>query len=340
MSDQVSDATLLDRFVRCREEAAFATLVRRHGPLVRAVCRRILASEHDAEDVVQATFLVLASRAGEIAWRESVGGWLCGVARRLSLHARAGALRRRRHETPVTALVGGGTGRDSNPFLEPFDPLPEPHTEIARRDLCRVVDQELTRLPEKYRDPVVLCDMEGMTHEEAARRLGLPAGSMSRRLGRARAILRQRLVGRGLPVAIGLLFVVSLGLSLVLGSRALNQWRRGAVREAMSPFRLAYARGGGSELQGLLARTEKAETPESIRGELLTVARDSVQLAGQVWPLGPVLRRQEWHDYSAIVNTSAETLTMAAREDDLASIQIAVRRLNGACLRCHLVFRQ
>ena len=340
MTEHVSDATLLDRFVRCREEAAFAILVRRHGPLVRAVCRRILASEHDAEDVVQATFLVLASRAGEIAWRESVGGWLCGVARRLSLHARAGALRRRRHETPVTALVGAGARRGRDSFLEPFDPQPEPHAEIARRDLCRVVDQELTRLPEKYRDPVVLCDMEGMTHEEAARRLGLPAGSMSRRLGRARAILRQRLVGRGLPVAIGLLFVVSVVVSLALGSRALNQSRLAAVREAMMPFNLASTRGEGRELQGLLARIEKVETPESIRGELLTVARDSVHLARHVGHLGPVLRREEWRDYSAIVNTSAETLTMVAREDDVANMRAAARRLNGVCVRCHLAFRQ
>src|SRR3954468_14445574 len=108
MAEHETDATLLERFANRREQDAFAVLVRRHGPRVRAACRRILPSEHDAEDVFQATFLILARKAGRVRWEGSVGGWLCGVARRLSMNARAGSLRRVRRETPVAALVGGG----------------------------------------------------------------------------------------------------------------------------------------------------------------------------------------------------------------------------------------
>src|SRR4051812_21438025 len=205
MADHLTtDAALLERFVSRREEAAFAALMRRHVPGVRAACRRILRSEHDAEDVVQATFLVLALRAGDVPWRDSVGGWLCGVARRLSLDTRAGVSRRHRRETPLTALVGG--------LPEKFHPLADPPAELDRRELRRVLDDELSLLPEKFRAPVVLCDLEGLSHTEAARRLGWPSGSISRRLGRARAILRRRLAGRGLPLAVVVLCGVVAGL--------------------------------------------------------------------------------------------------------------------------------
>src|SRR4051794_25986827 len=122
MAYELNDATLLERFVRAREEDAFAALVRRHAPGVRAACRRILQSEHDAEDVVQATFLLLALKAAEVPWRDSVGGWLRAVARRLSLDARAGSWRRYRRET----LAGSGVFS----LPEECHPLADPFTEI------------------------------------------------------------------------------------------------------------------------------------------------------------------------------------------------------------------
>src|SRR6516225_5345181 len=109
MAECVSDATLLERFVPRREEAAFGALVQRHGPLVVQVCRRILRNEHDVEDVFQATFLLLARKAQVIPWRDSVGGWLGAVARRLAMNTRSGAARQRGRETPISGLAGPRT---------------------------------------------------------------------------------------------------------------------------------------------------------------------------------------------------------------------------------------
>ena len=338
MTDHVSDAMLLERFVRGREEAAFTALVRRHAPVVRSVCRRILACEHDAEDVVQATFLVLARNAGEITWRESVGGWLCGVARRQSLHARAGVSRRERRET---SLAGIGETRGGHPIAERFHPQTDPLVEVARRDLCRVVDQELQRLPEKYREPVVLCDLEGLTHEEAARRLGLPAGSMSRRLGRARALLRQRLVGRGLPMAIGLLLAFLVPLVLLIGAQGLRRTRSAEVRLAMTPFKIERTGRERNELQGLLNRLEKAEDPQSLRGEALAAARDADRLSGRLEGLYPApSRRQEWRSYTASLSTTSASLASLDDQADLSSLLLLTRRMNDVCVRCHLAFRR
>src|SRR5258705_12616997 len=106
MPEQLSDAILLERFVSRREEAAFVALVQRHGPLVDGICRRVLRNDHDVEDVFQATFLVLARKAAVIAWRGSVGGWLCAVAHRLALGARSDQSQLRRRETSISVLAG------------------------------------------------------------------------------------------------------------------------------------------------------------------------------------------------------------------------------------------
>ena len=341
MAEHVSDATLLERFVTCREEAAFAAVVRRHGSIVRAACRRVLASEHDAEDVVQATFLVLAMKASEVPWRDSVGGWLCAVARRLALNARAGASKRSRRETSVASLllVRSGSRKDNPPLPEEFHPVTpaDPCPEIDRDDLRKVLDDELRRLPEKYREPVVLCDLEGLTHAEAARRLGLPAGSMSRRLGRARALLRQRLAGRDLPVAVVVLFGVLVGLwswERGLDGRAANV----AVREAMAPF--ARPDWGGLDLEPLLARARRGERSEALRGDLAAVAGRS-ELAAQAIEGHDVGRNQPaWRSLSAEMRSSALLLAQAARETDDSPLLLAARRLNTSCVQCHLAYRQ
>ena len=167
MGEPLSDATLLSRFVSDREEAAFAALVRRHGPRVERLCRRILRNEHDVEDVLQATFLVLARKAPSIPWRDSVGPWIDGVAPRLALHARSGTARLRVREATVTTLAGASMG-PGGLLPECYHPRVEPSMDVEHRDLRRVLDDELLRLPEKYRAPVVLCDLEGHTREEAA----------------------------------------------------------------------------------------------------------------------------------------------------------------------------
>jgi RNA polymerase sigma factor (sigma-70 family) len=183
-----TDPQLLQQFVSRHDDEAFAALLRRHGPMVLGVCRRLLHEAHDVEDAFQATFLVLVRKAGALDHPELVGNWLYGVAYRTASEARARAASRRRHEREVSTMP-------------PADPV----AEATRRELCRVLDEELNQLPEKYRAPLVLCYLEGQTHQAAARALGVAPGSMSWRLARARELLRQRLVRRGVALSAGAL---------------------------------------------------------------------------------------------------------------------------------------
>jgi RNA polymerase sigma factor (sigma-70 family) len=187
----LSDAQLLDHFVTRRDELAFEVLLWRHGAMVLDVCRRLLRQEQDAEDAFQATFLVLVRKAGSIGKRESVGSWLYKVAYRVACAARGVAIKQVPHEL---ALGVANTA--------------DPTKEILWRDLAPVLDEEVNRLPDKYRVPVVLCYLQGKTVEEAARQLGCPRGTVGTRLARARQRLRSRLAGRG--VALGSVALVSL----------------------------------------------------------------------------------------------------------------------------------
>jgi RNA polymerase sigma factor (sigma-70 family) len=184
--EQLSDRELLHRFAR-GDETAFASLVRRHGAMVLGVGRRVLHQTADAEDVFQATFLTLARRAGSRRWHASVGNWLYLVAHRLALSARADSERRARHEAQ---------GR----VASPADPL----AEVSGRELCAILDEEVARLPERLRGPLVLCCLEGQTRDEAARSLSWSLGTLKRRLEQGRALLRTRLEKRGvtLPAAL------------------------------------------------------------------------------------------------------------------------------------------
>jgi RNA polymerase sigma factor (sigma-70 family) len=193
----LSDRELLQRFTTRHDEAAFETLLQRHGPLVLGVCRRVLADRHAAEDAFQATFVVLVRRASAIAWRESVAGWLFEVARRIARQARTAAARH-----PAATEHGETMMHDS------------PISAAAQRELRDVLDEELQRLPEKYRAPVVLCYLEGKSNVEAARLLGWTKGTVSGRLARARDLLRQRLARRGWGPAAGLAAPVLAGATL------------------------------------------------------------------------------------------------------------------------------
>jgi RNA polymerase sigma factor (sigma-70 family) len=180
------DGQLLRRFLSQRDEAAFTSLVQRHGPMVLGVCRRVLSNAADAEDAFQATFLVLARNAPSLARRGVLGDWLHGVARRTALSARRLAARRRTKERAMARA--------------------EADTEMARNDWLPLLDEELQRLPANYRLPIVLCELEGHTRREAAERLGWPEGTVAGRLARGRALLAERLVRRGAmlsPAAMG-----------------------------------------------------------------------------------------------------------------------------------------
>ena len=187
----LSDAALLNRFLAAAgEEAedAFATVVQRHGPMVLGVCRRILGDPDDADDAFQATFLVLARKARAIAHRELLANWLYGVAVRTCRELKTLKARRLEREGRVKVMARP----EAN--AEPEDQLDE---------LRAALDEELGRLPDSFRATVVLCDLLGKTHQEAARTLGLPVGTVSSRLVRARDKLRKRLVCRGLSLSAG-----------------------------------------------------------------------------------------------------------------------------------------
>jgi RNA polymerase sigma factor (sigma-70 family) len=185
---QQADRVLLESFVERREPEAFASLVRRHGPLVLGVCRRALKNGPDVEDVFQATFLLLAQKARSIRKQESVGSWLYGVAHRLALRTRANADKRRRHERNAGYL----------PRAETMD-------DLTWRELRAALDEELARLPDKYRAPLLLCYLEGKTQDEAARQLAWSKATVKKRLTRGRNLLRSRLTRRGLAPGVALL---------------------------------------------------------------------------------------------------------------------------------------
>jgi RNA polymerase sigma factor (sigma-70 family) len=186
-----SDAQLLHRFVAHRDEAAFAALVGRHGPMVWAVCLRVLGNHADAEDAFQATFLVLAKKAASIASRDLLAGWLHGVAHNTALKSKAMAARRHARERQVRHM-----------------PEPQGASDELWDELQPLLDQELSHLPEDYRAVLVLCDLEGKSRREAALQLGCPEGTVAGRVVRARALLARRLARRGLAVSAPMLAAV------------------------------------------------------------------------------------------------------------------------------------
>src|SRR5437868_6355634 len=182
----VPDRDLLERFLSQGDSAAFAELVRRHGPTVLGVCRRVLHNAHDADDAFQATFLVLVRKAAAIGRRERVGNWLYGVAYRTALEARTKSARRRAREQQVPAM---SHAREPN----------------AADELRELLDAELSRLADKYREPLILCELQGRSRKEVARQLHIPEGTLSSRLATARRQLAGRLRRRGLALPTGAL---------------------------------------------------------------------------------------------------------------------------------------
>jgi RNA polymerase sigma factor (sigma-70 family) len=191
---ELSDAELLGRFFKDHLDAAFAAIVQRHGPLVYGVCRRILTDANDAEDAFQATFLVLVRKGGALRDPARLGSWLYGVAQRTARKARAKAALRTKSERQASSMA---TRSDVNDMTFP--------------ELKAVLDEEIAALPEKYALPLVLCYLEGKTNAQAAEQLGWPEGSMSRRLSKARELLRSRLAKRGLTLTAALLTSVLAG---------------------------------------------------------------------------------------------------------------------------------
>jgi RNA polymerase sigma factor (sigma-70 family) len=234
----LTDGQLLERIATESGEAAeqaFSALFERHGAMVLRVCRGVLVDTHEIEDAFQATFLVLVKKARSLWVRDSLGPWLHQVAFRTASCARKLAARRRRHERLAAASAN------------------ETHSE-PEDELERVLHEEIERLPDRYRAPVVLCDLEGRTHEQAARHLGWPIGTVKSRQSRARERLRQRLLRRGVgynPGPAGRAVLVPPALlhstpsavvlcvtsrAIAQGSAALSLMRRSAAQRSATTF--------------------------------------------------------------------------------------------------------
>jgi RNA polymerase sigma factor (sigma-70 family) len=229
---ELTDRQLLDRYVAGRDEAAFAALVRRHGPMVYGLARRALRDAHTAEDVLQATFLILAHKAHTIRRRESINSWLYGVAHRLAARARG---RGRRWD--VDARRGAAMSQE------------KPEAVLTQRELETVLDEELKELGDRYRAPLLLCYLEGLTQDEAAERLGWSKGTLRRRLADGRERLRARLLRRGVTLSLGLLTAAlatraDAALPLVRRAAAVAVRAAGGAAEGVPPGAAALAEWG------------------------------------------------------------------------------------------------
>jgi RNA polymerase sigma factor (sigma-70 family) len=242
----LTDGELLGRFAAQQDQVAFEEIVRRHGPMVLRVCQRVLHHAQDAEDALQATFIVLARKASLIAKAESVASWLHGVAFRVSLKAKTSAGRRRVHERRAekSAVVEDG---------------PQEPSADEWRVVRSAMDAELGHLPDKYRAPVVLCYLEGKTNQEAAQQLGCPMGTVAYRLSRARDLLRDRLLRRGLTLPAG-------GIAAVLAQEAAT-----AAAGTMPPTLLAVTVQGAAatelppQVVALVDATLRSMAPRKLR---------------------------------------------------------------------------
>jgi RNA polymerase sigma factor (sigma-70 family) len=223
----MTDTQLLERFIGQHDEIAFEILVQRHGPLVLRVCRQLLSNVYDAEDAFQATFLILVRKARRLREPDRLGNWLYGVAYRVAVRARTQNARRRsrlslRAEHPIDRAGG------------PKD--------VA--DQGEVIHEEVSRLPDKYRTPVVLCYLQGKTHEQAAEQLRWPVGTVKGRLSRARELLRGRLSRRGCALSLGVLALEELAIPRPLLASTVEAAARFAVGDPVaSTSAVALAEG-------------------------------------------------------------------------------------------------
>lgn len=239
-----TDAQLLDAFVRRRDECAFELLLRRHAALVLGACRRVLRDRHEAEDAFQATFLVFVRKAGTISKHGSVAGWLHRVAIRVAQRARARSAK-----------------QAHQPFPDDDFPARAGPDEVLWRDLRPVLDEEVDRLPEKIRRPFVLCYLEGITNEQAARQIGCPQGTILSRLGRGRERLRQRLARRGIVLS-----------SSALAPQLISQASDAAVPAALigATTRAGLEFAAGATAASLVAAAPAAWTEGVLRAMFMT----------------------------------------------------------------------
>jgi RNA polymerase sigma factor (sigma-70 family) len=327
--NDVSDADLLRRFVQQRDAAAFELLLRRHERMVFAVCRQVMQDVTDAEDVFQATFLTLVRKAHSIARRESVAAWLHKVARRAARRAAALRARRLALERP-TADLPAVAGESDHPL-----------THAHQSEVAPMLHEELSKLPDKYRAPLVLCYLEGKTYTEGALQLGCPLGTLSIRLKRGRDLLRKRLAGRGLVLTAG-------GLATALSEQTSTAATRAELLVCTLKAGLQVA--GGSALGDVVSPQTAALTESMVQAmsvsklKIATVALMLVLVVGlavrgwaRVQPAAPTLPEkpaQVEPKRGAAVEEAAFTIRgrvvdKAAKPVAHATVRLLVQGFNG-----------
>jgi cytochrome c peroxidase len=270
---QLSDQHLLQQFSDHRDEVAFGTLLRRHGPMVLDVCRGVLSNEADAEDAFQATFLILARKAASIRKTESVGSWLHGVAYRTALKARAQSATRQKNEARAPART----------ISEPDD--------LTWREMQAILHEELTGLAERYRVPLVACYLEGKTQDEAAAQLALAKSTLKERLERGRSLLRTRLVRRGLgppavllatawPSATASAYLPATLASATIKAASLCAAGQGAAQSVISAKVAALIEG---VLKPMLLAKVKTAVILTTAIAVITIGLGGLTLAGIGW---------------------------------------------------------
>jgi zinc protease len=265
----LSEAQLLERFIVRKDEAAFEAILKRHGPMVLGVCRRVLDNPHDVDDAFQATFLILVKKARSIRDQDVLGTWLYGVARRVAVRARVNA--RRRRDVERTARVEAVHTNDPGP------------SRVESDELRSLIDHELERLPEKYRAPLVLCELEGQSHEQAAALLRCPVGTVKSRLARGRERLRPRLLRRGIAPTTGLAALAlaaepapAVPTELMNGTiRAINRLASGPV---ITPS--AFSAGVTTLCKGAIRSMKLAKLKSATAATILCFAAAFVVVTG------------------------------------------------------------
>ncbi len=278
-----SDAELLRRYREAGEHAAFAALMRRHGPMVYSVCRSVLRQGQDTEDAFQATFLILMQKAGSIRQQHGLGGWLQRVAYHVALRARANCLRRQGCEAQTAR----------SPVAEPSD------DDLSWRELRSILHAELSALPERFRAPLVLCYLEGLTQEEAARRLGWTAATVKGRLQRGREKLRRRLERRGVALTAALAAALT---GQVVAENAVPSLTRTAAATALAhafirpllPIKLVLLLSLAVVAGGMVLLSPSEPRPlgsgEPDRSLTVAAVKDAVDLYGDPLPEGAIAR--------------------------------------------------
>ena len=260
-----TDGDLLKQFAATREDRPFTVLFERHAPMVMGVCKRILGDFHQAEDSLQATFHILARRAGSVRWRECLGPWLYAVARRVALRARAKRTAQQKLERRLANMPPSATIDDA-----------------AWNDLSSVIDEEIGRLPAKYRAPLILSYLESKSRSQVAKELGWPEGTVARRLERGRELLRLRLVKRGVTLSAGALGVVLV--EKVAGAPVPIMLAINTIKAATTVVAGQVASGGFISAKALMLAEETMKGMLFVKAKLVLLALTiSVAMGGAGW---------------------------------------------------------